>query len=52
MESSPLLIRNPFGQNIRLRFLFSNALSMRSSLTVRDHASHPYSTYGNIVLYI
>ena len=39
--------------NIRLRILFSNTLSLRSSLNVRDHASHPYSTNGNlIVLYI
>ena len=42
-----------FGPNIRLRILFSNTLSLHSSLNVRDHASQPYSTTGNIiVLYI
>ena len=41
------------GPNIRLRILFSNTLSLNSSLNVRDHASQPYSTTGNIiVLYI
>ena len=35
-----------FNTNIRLRVLYS-------SLIVRDHPSHPYSTTGNIiVLYI
>ena len=38
------------GPNIRLRILFSNILSLRSSLHVRDHASHPYSTTGNIIV--
>ena len=33
--------------------LFSNNLSLHSSLNVRDHISQPYSTTGNIiVLYI
>ena len=40
---SPL--HSPFasllGPNIRLRILFSNTLSLRSSLNVRDHASQP-----------
>ena len=37
----------------RLRILFSNTLSLDSSLNVRDHVSPPYSTTGNIiVLYI
>jgi hypothetical protein len=41
------------GPNIYLRILFSNILSLHSSLNVRDHASQPYSTIGNIiVLYI
>ena len=31
------------GPNIRLRILFSNALSLDSSLNVRDHASQPCS---------
>ena len=30
--------------NIRLRILFSNTLSLNSSLNVRDHVSQPYST--------
>ena len=39
--------------NIRLRILFSNIHSLRSSLNVRDYVSQPYSTTGNIiVLYI
>ena len=41
------------GSNIRLRILFSNTLSLDSSLNIRDHVSQPYSTTGNIiVLYI
>ena len=32
--------------NIRLRILFSNTLSLDSSLNVRDHVSQPYSTTG------
>jgi hypothetical protein len=31
-----------FGPNILLSILFSNILSLCSSLTVRDHVSHPY----------
>ena len=51
------LLHSPFssilGPNIRLRILFSNTLSLDSSLNVRDHLSQPYSTTGNIiVLYI
>jgi hypothetical protein len=41
------------GQNIRLRTLFSNTLSLYSSLSVRDQVSHPYKITGGImVLYI
>ena len=41
------------GPNIQLRILFSNTLSLYSSLNVRDHVSQPYSTPGSIiVLYI
>ena len=36
--------------NICLRILFSNTLSLDSSLNVRDHASQPYSTTGNIIV--
>jgi hypothetical protein len=36
-----------------LSTLFSNTLSLRSSLNVRDQVSHPYKTTGKtIVLYI
>ena len=39
--------------NILLNTLFSNTLSLRSSLNVSDQVSHPYKTTGKIiVLYI
>jgi hypothetical protein len=39
--------------NILLSTLFSNTLSICSSLSVRDQVSHPYKTIGKItVLYI
>jgi hypothetical protein len=42
-----------FGQNILLGSLFSNTLSLRPSLNVRDQVSTPYKTTGKIrVLYI
>jgi len=41
------------GPNILLSALFSNTLSLRSSVNVRDQVSHPYKTTGKItVLYI
>jgi len=41
------------GQNILLNTLFSNTLTLRSSLNVSDQVSHPYKTTGKIiVLYI
>jgi len=41
------------GPNIVLSTLFSNNLSLRSSLNVSDQVSHPYKTTGKgIVLYI
>ena len=41
------------GPNILLNTLFSNTLSLRSSLTVSDQVPHPYKTTGKtIVLYI
>src|SRR5215475_10251199 len=41
------------GQNTLPNTLFSNTLSLRSSLNVRDQVSHPYKTTGKIiVLYI
>ena len=44
VEPSPLPFSSLLGPNIRLRILFSNTLSLRSSLNVRDHVSQPYST--------
>jgi hypothetical protein len=42
-----------FGPNILLNTLFSNTLSLRSSLNVRYQVLHPYRTTGKIiVLYI
>ena len=41
------------GPNTLLKTLFSNTLSLRSSLNVSDQVSHPYKTTGKIiVLYI
>jgi hypothetical protein len=41
------------GPNIPLSILFSNTLSLCSSLNVRDQVAHPYKTTGRImVLYI
>jgi hypothetical protein len=36
--------------NISLRTLFSNTLSMCTSLNVRDQVSHPYRTTGKIII--
>jgi hypothetical protein len=38
------------GQNILLRTLFSNTLSLCSSLNVTDQVSHPYKTTGRIMV--
>ena len=35
--------------NILLKTLFSNTLSLRSSLNVSDQVSHPYKTKGKII---
>ena len=48
VEPSPL--SSLLGPNIRLRILFSNTLSLDSSLNVRDHVSQPYITTGNIIV--
>jgi hypothetical protein len=37
------------GQNILLNILFSNTLSLRSSLNDSDQVSHPYKTTGKIM---
>jgi hypothetical protein len=48
------LLHSPFssllGPKSRFKILFSNTLSLHSSLSARDHASHPYSTTGNIIV--
>jgi hypothetical protein len=41
-----------FDPNIILRTLFSNTLSLCSSLNVRDQVSHPYKKGRIMVLYI
>ena len=41
-----------YGPNIRVRIRFSNNISLHSSLNVRNHVSHPYSTTGYIYIYI
>jgi hypothetical protein len=43
----PPITSSLFGPNI---FLFSNTLSLRSSLHVKDQASHPYKTTGKIIV--
>ncbi|PNF43097.1 hypothetical protein B7P43_G02301, partial [Cryptotermes secundus] len=49
----PPVTSSLFGPNILLNTLFSNTLSLCSSLNVRDQVSHPYRTTGKIiVLYI
>jgi hypothetical protein len=40
-----------FGRNILLSTLFSNTLSLCSSLNVRDHVSHPYRSRGKIIVF-
>ena len=46
------LLRSSFsfllGSNIRLRFLFSNTLSLHASLNVIHHISQPYNTTGKL----
>jgi hypothetical protein len=37
------------GPNILLSTLFSNTLSLRSSLNVSNQVSHPYKTTGKII---
>ena len=44
----PLVTLTVIGPNTLLNTLFSNTLSLRSSLNVSDQVSHPYRTTGNI----
>jgi hypothetical protein len=46
----PPVTSPPFGPNVLLSTLFSNTLSLCSSLNVRDHVSHPYRTAGKIIV--
>ena len=39
------------GSNILLNTLFSDTLSLRSSLNVSDHVSYPYKTAGKIIVH-
>jgi hypothetical protein len=41
-----------FGPNILLNTLFSNTISLCSSLNVRDQVSHPYRTSDKIVVFV
>ena len=45
-----LVTSSLLGPNIPLNTLFSNTLSLRSSLNVSDHVSHPYKTIGKIIV--
>jgi hypothetical protein len=55
MQSSPLfptlLLTSPSQAHIRifLSIVFSNALNLRSTFSVRDQVSHPYTTRGKII---
>jgi hypothetical protein len=40
------------GPNILLRTLFSNILSLCSSLSVRDQVTHPYKTTADLWFWI
>jgi hypothetical protein len=49
MKFSPLpRYLSLLGPNILLNTLFSNTLSLRSSLNVSDQISHPYKTTGKV----
>jgi hypothetical protein len=50
MRFSPTSCQSLFGPNILLSILFSNTLSIGSSLNVRDKVSHPYRTSGKIII--
>jgi hypothetical protein len=47
----PPVISSLFGPNILLSTLFSNTLSLCSSLNVRHQVSHPYRTIGKTIVY-
>jgi hypothetical protein len=41
-----------FGSNIHLSTLFSNTLSLSSSLSIRDQVLQPYRTTGRIIVFV
>jgi len=45
-----LVTSSLLGTNVLLNTLFSNTLSLRSSLNVSDQVSHPYKTTGKIIV--
>ena len=45
-----LVTSSLLGPNILLNTLFSNKLSLRSSLNVSDQVTHPYQTTGKIIV--
>jgi hypothetical protein len=48
---SPCSRYPPLGPNILPSALFSNTLSLCSTLNVRSHVSHPYRTTGKIIIF-
>ena len=50
--SIPLSTSSLLGPNTLLNTLFSNTLSLRSSLNVSDQVSHPYKTTENTWIYM
>ena len=52
MKASPVPVLISLGPNIRLRILFSNTLSPRSSLNIRDHVSQTYSPVLPVIIII
>jgi hypothetical protein len=52
MQFSPRSVSSLLGPNILLNTLFSETLSLCSSLKVRHQVSHPYSTTGKITFCI
>jgi polysaccharide pyruvyl transferase WcaK-like protein len=48
--SQPRIVSTLLDQNILLNTLFSNTLSLCSSLNVRDQVSHPYKSTCKIIM--
>lgn len=47
---SHFLTPSNLGQNTILDILFSNALSLRSPLKLRDQLAHPYKITGSVIV--